>query len=109
MGQLAVPEKSNEITAIPQLVKSLELVDCIVTIDAMGWQKEIARTIREAKADYVLAVKRNQPTMQQTVAQLFEGMEQHEVAGTVFEAQEMLEQIMVVESIACTGRLRLGC
>ena len=92
LGQLAVPEKSNEITAIPQLVTSLNLVDCIVTTDAMGCQKEIARTIREAEADYVLAVKGNQPTLLQIVAQFFEDMEQHEVAGTVFESHETLEQ-----------------
>lgn len=92
LGQLAVPEKSNEITAIPQLVKSLDLNDCIVTIDAMGCQKEIARTIREAHADYVLAVKGNQPTLQQVVMQFFEDMEQHEIAGTVFETHETLER-----------------
>ena len=53
-------EKSNEITAIPKLLQLLELAGCIVTIDAMGCQKEIARQIIEAEADYLLAVKENQ-------------------------------------------------
>jgi predicted transposase YbfD/YdcC len=50
LGQIKVDEKSNEITAIPQLLRTLELAECIVTIDAMGTQKEIAREIREADA-----------------------------------------------------------
>jgi predicted transposase YbfD/YdcC len=59
LGQVAVDEKSNEITAIPRLLKMLSISGAIVTIDAMGCQKEIARTIRERKADYVLALKAN--------------------------------------------------
>jgi len=59
LGQVAVDEKSNEITAIPKLLKMLEIAGAIVTIDAMGCQKEIARTIRSRKADYVLALKAN--------------------------------------------------
>jgi predicted transposase YbfD/YdcC len=60
LGQVAVEEKSNEITAIPKLLEVLELSGAIVTIDAMGCQKEIAQKIRERGADYVLAVKGNQ-------------------------------------------------
>ena len=64
LGQTKVDEKSdeksNEITAIPKLLQLLELSGCIVTIDAMGCQKEIAREIIEAQADYLLAVKENQ-------------------------------------------------
>jgi predicted transposase YbfD/YdcC len=59
LGQVAVDEKSNEITAIPKLLKMLAISGAIVTIDAMGCQKEIARTIRGRKADYVLALKAN--------------------------------------------------
>jgi predicted transposase YbfD/YdcC len=62
LGQLKVNEKSNEITAIPELLRSLELAGCIVTIDAMGTQKQIAREVRDADADYVLALKGNQET-----------------------------------------------
>jgi predicted transposase YbfD/YdcC len=59
LGQVAVDEKSNEITAIPKLLKMLEIAGAIVTIDAMGCQKEIARTIRGRQADYLLALKGN--------------------------------------------------
>src|SRR4051812_24686279 len=59
LGQVAVDEKSNEITAIPKLLKMLSITGAIESIDAMGCQKEIARTIRERKADYVLALKAN--------------------------------------------------
>lgn len=60
LGQEVVADKSNEITAIPKLLEVLELTGAIVTIDAMGCQKEIAAKIRARKADYVLAVKGNQ-------------------------------------------------
>lgn len=60
LGQVAVPAKTNEITAVPQLLRALELSGCIVTLDAMGCQKEIAKEIQEADADYVLALKGNQ-------------------------------------------------
>jgi predicted transposase YbfD/YdcC len=71
LGQVVVDEKSNEITAIPKLLKMLELSGCLVTIDAMGCQVEIARAIVEAKADYVLAVKDNQPTLAQGIDAFF--------------------------------------
>jgi len=60
LGQVAVSDKSNEITAIPELLELLDLSGAIVTIDAMGCQKEIARRIREGDGHYVLAVKNNQ-------------------------------------------------
>ena len=63
MGQLQVDQKSNEITAIPKLLDALMIEGCIVTIDAMGCQKEIAKKIRSRKADYVLMVKENQPEL----------------------------------------------
>ncbi|HEU5115423.1 MAG TPA: ISAs1 family transposase [Isosphaeraceae bacterium] len=72
LGQLAVDEKSNEITAIPELLKVLELSGAIVTIDAMGCQKEIARTIREAGADYILALKGNHEHLHEQVVAFFE-------------------------------------
>jgi predicted transposase YbfD/YdcC len=59
LGQLRVNEKSNEITAVPQLLRALDLAGCIVTLDAMGCQKRIAREIIEADAEYVLALKGN--------------------------------------------------
>lgn len=63
LGQLKVADKSNEITAAPQLLRVLELSGCIVTLDAMGCQKKIAQEIIEADADYVLALKGNQETV----------------------------------------------
>ncbi len=67
LGQLEADGKSNEITAVPQLLRALELSGCIVTLDAMGCQKKIAREIREADADYVLALKGNQGVVHQEV------------------------------------------
>lgn len=63
LGQVAADAKSNEITAIPQLLELLDLQDKIVTIDAAGCQKNIAQAIVEQGGDYVLAVKDNQPTL----------------------------------------------
>jgi predicted transposase YbfD/YdcC len=76
LGQVAVDEKSNEITAIPELLRLLEITGAVVTIDAMGCQKEIAGVIRDGEADYVLAVKENQPTLYERVRQAVdEGLE----------------------------------
>ena len=71
LGQVAVAEKSNEITAIPKLLELLELAGAVVTIDAMGCQAEIAEKIVEKKADYVLAVKGNQPTLHAGIMEFF--------------------------------------
>jgi predicted transposase YbfD/YdcC len=71
LGQHKVDEKSNEITAIPELLKILSLSGCIVTIDAMGTQTNIAKTIREANADYILSVKDNQGHLFEDIATLF--------------------------------------
>ena len=67
LGQVTVDEKSNEITAIPELVRMLNLKGCLVTIDAMGCQRHIAKTIIDAGADYLLAVKGNQETLAEDV------------------------------------------
>ena len=72
LGQVKVEEKSNEITAIPKLLSMLEVSGCIVTIDAMGCQKEIAQTITERGADYALSLKRNQSQLYDDVAEMFE-------------------------------------
>src|SRR5262249_33745804 len=68
LGQEAVADHSNEIPAVPKLLETLELAGAIVTIDAMGCQKEIAAKVREQGGDYVLAVKENQPTLYEGVA-----------------------------------------
>jgi predicted transposase YbfD/YdcC len=72
LGQCKVDDKSNEITAIPALLNILEIAGCIVTIDAMGCQKEIAAAIVERGADYVLALKGNQGGLFEDVQWLFQ-------------------------------------
>ncbi len=71
LGQVKVSEKSNEITAIPELLRALALTGCIVTLDAMGCQRKIAEQIIDGEADYVLALKDNQGTLHQDVADYF--------------------------------------
>jgi predicted transposase YbfD/YdcC len=71
LGQVAVDAKSNEITAIPRLIELLDLKDCVVTIDAAGCQKEIAAQIVAKDADYLLALKENQPTLYEQVSDYF--------------------------------------
>ncbi|ADU61349.1 ISAs1 family transposase [Pseudodesulfovibrio aespoeensis] len=71
LGQVKVDDKSNEITAIPKLLEMLHLEGAIVTIDAMGCQKAIAKQIGSKKADYVLAVKQNQPELYEYIDLLF--------------------------------------
>ena len=72
LGQVKVDDHSNEITAIPQLLDTLDVSGCTVTIDAMGCQKEIAKTIVEKDADYILALKRNQPQLYDDAEDMFE-------------------------------------
>lgn len=71
LGQVKTLEKSNEITAIPELLRVLELKRCIVTIDAMGWKIEIVAQIREQKADYCISLKGNQGTLHQAIVDYF--------------------------------------
>jgi len=75
LGQLAADEKSNEITAIPELLDSLEIAGDTITIDAMGCQREIACKIREKEAHYVLAVKENQGDTYREIKEYFEAAE----------------------------------
>lgn len=72
LGQVAVEEKSNEITAIPELLELLSLKGAIVTIDAMGMQKAIVAQIREQKADFVIGLKDNQPTLAADMSRLLD-------------------------------------
>ena len=72
LGQLAVEEKSNEITAIPKLLEMLNLKKAVVSIDAMGCQREIAGQIKTQGGDYVLAVKDNQPTLHEKISALMD-------------------------------------
>ena len=98
LGQVKTDEKSNEITAIPKLLELLELKACIVTIDAMGCHTEIAEKIIEKRADYVLAVKGNQPLLYEAIVDYF--------AVAIAANQPQLCQIQVSEDIdAGHGRI----
>jgi predicted transposase YbfD/YdcC len=81
LGQQATDAKSNEITAIPELLKMLELKGAIITIDAMGCQKEIARQIVDGGGEYVLAVKENQPKLHAAIVEHFTRLHETDFAG----------------------------
>lgn len=82
LGQLKVDSKSNEITAIPQLLELLDIHECTITIDAMGCQKGIAQQILDQGGEYVLALKGNQKTLFHRVQQTFAAPHMAEVFGT---------------------------
>ena len=71
LGQRKVDSKSNEITAIPELIKMLDIAGCIVTIDAIGCQKEIVNLISQKQGDYIIALKKNQKNLYENVELLF--------------------------------------
>ena len=71
LGQRKVDKKSNEITAIPELIKVLDVAGCIVTIDAMGCQKSIVKLITQKQGDYIITLKKNQKNLYKNVEQLF--------------------------------------
>ena len=85
LGQVKVDDKSNEITAIPQLLQALEVAGCIVTIDAIGCQTEIAETIIDQEADYVLALKDNQGHLFEDVQLLFADLEKSHYKAYAFD------------------------
>lgn len=85
LGQVKVDDKSNEITAIPQLLEALEVGGCIVTIDAIGCQTEIAEKIIEREANYVLALKENQGNLYEDVVRLFDDLEGSQYKAYEFE------------------------
>ena len=86
LGQVQVAEKSNEITAIPQLLRALDLTGCIITIDAIGCQKEIAAQVVAAEADYVLALKQNQGCLYEDVTFLFEDLCESKFTAFTFDS-----------------------
>jgi predicted transposase YbfD/YdcC len=87
LGQVACEEKSNEITAIPELLKLLSLKGCTVTLDAMGCQKDIAAQIRKQEGHYVLALKGNQSGLAEDMQALFEAGTQNEFEGMKHDVQ----------------------
>ena len=93
LGQVKVDEKSNEITAIPELLSALEISGCTVTIDAMGCQTEIARQIVKANcADYVLALKDNQGRLYEDVVLLFADLEDSQETAYDFDYVKTKDQ-----------------
>jgi predicted transposase YbfD/YdcC len=88
LGQQKVDEKSNEITAIPELLKMIDVKGCTITIDAMGTQKEIAKLIIQQEADYVLALKGNQGIAHMVVEDYFENALKKDFLGTKFDYYE---------------------
>ncbi len=92
LGQRKVEAKSNEITAIPELLRLLDVSGCLVTIDAMGCQTKIAQAIRDAKADYVLRVKDNQASLHQDLEDWFEYGDQQHFAQMSMDYAETLNK-----------------
>ncbi len=92
LGQVKTAEKSNEITAIPELLRMLEIAGCVVTIDAMGCQTEIAAQIINQEADYVLSLKGNQGTLHRDVADYFAWAEKIKFKAIAHSFTETIEK-----------------
>jgi predicted transposase YbfD/YdcC len=91
LGQQQVADGSHEITAIPELLKVLELKGAIVTLDAAGCQKEITKQVREQGGDYLLAVKGNQPALHDAVHAVFDRACEADFAGVTHDGAESVE------------------
>jgi len=92
LAQEVTNKKSNEITAIPKLLDLLNLKECIVTIDAMGCQKEIAQKIIEKDGDYVFSLKGNQGTLHDSVTEFFDIAEQDNYANLNYKEKETIDK-----------------
>jgi len=92
LGQVKVDEKSNEITAIPQLLEALEISGCIVTIDAMGCQTDIVEKIVDREADYVLGLKENQGHLYEDVERLFADLEDSQYKAYRFDYDKTVDK-----------------
>jgi predicted transposase YbfD/YdcC len=92
LGQLATDEKSNEITVIPELIARIDVKGAIVTIDAMGCQKDIAQKIVDGQGDYVLAVKDNQPKLHAAIQEFFSDERQAELSKLPHREHQTCEQ-----------------
>ena len=109
LGQQKCYEKSNEITAIPALLKMLLVEGSIITIDAMGCQKNIAKTIRSKKADYILAVKANQANLYHEILDMFEKVKKPEFANFIHSVDNQLDKDHGrIESRQCVSIENLG-
>lgn len=93
LGQVKVDDKSNEITAIPELLQVLELKGCIVTLDAMGCQKKIAEKIVDSGADYVLALKGNQGTVHEEFKDFLDDLAERSVDHGLGESAQFFQEV----------------
>jgi predicted transposase YbfD/YdcC len=91
LGQIKVDDKTNEMTAVPELLRLLEVKGCIVTMDALNTQKEIANEIREQEADYVLALKKNHPKLHAEVEGIFAAVLKDDNADGAIKTTESVE------------------
>lgn len=109
LGQVACEEKSNEITAIPELLKLLSLKGATVTIDAMGCQKEIAAQIREQKGHYLLQAKGNQPKLEEQLVDYLAECLESDFAGVEHERHETTQtghgrtETRIVDAVSLPG------
>ena len=106
-GQVAIDDKSNEITAIPNLLDKISVKGCLISIDAMGTQKEIANKIIKKQADYCLAVKENQKSLLEDIQPFFNvGKRETDSYETVEKSHGQIEtrRYEVIKSL----RIRLG-
>jgi len=117
LGQVKVADKSNEITAIPELLQLLDVRGCLVTIDAAGTQTKIAATILDRQADYLLALKKNQKGLAEDVQTLYEWAQsigfadlQHDHARTVSKGHGRVEsrECWTISDPQFVGDLRQG-
>ncbi len=92
LGQLATEEKSNEITAIPELIDQIDLTGAVVTIDAMGCQKAIAQKIVDGGGDYVLTAKENQPKLYQAIQTFFDEQTEDDFEHAHYRRHETREK-----------------
>jgi predicted transposase YbfD/YdcC len=88
LGQKKVAEKSNEITAVPDLLAQLDLTGCVVTLDALNTQTAIAKQIVNADADYILSVKKNQGTLYEDLEMLFDGFEENHYQSVTYQTAQ---------------------
>lgn len=92
LGQVSTDEKSNEITAIPRLIKLLDIDNAVVTIDAMGCQKKIADAIVKAKGDYILQLKGNQSTFHDEAVELFDNCLTDDCLGIDYQTAQTIDK-----------------
>jgi predicted transposase YbfD/YdcC len=88
LGQKKVDDKSNEITAIPELLAQIDITGCVVTLDALNTQTAIAQQIVDAEADYILAVKNNQRTLYHDMDMLFDGFEEDHYQAVSYQTAQ---------------------